>query len=105
MKMIKELSEMIEDELEGAEEYIEDAIKQHERDPELSAVLYEISTEEMRHINMLHEQVARLIQRYRKEHGEPPAAMQAVYDHLHERHVEHATKIKLMQSHYRESMK
>ena len=53
---------------------------------------------------MLHDQVSRLIAQYRKEHGEPPAAMSAVYDYLHERHIEEAAEIKAMQAHYRESM-
>lgn len=104
MEIIKKLSEMIEDELEGAENYIKCAIKHKESNPSLSKTFYEISTEEMRHVNLLHEQVAHLITQYRKEHGEPPAVMLAVYDYMHEKHIDHAAKIKAMQTQYRDSM-
>lgn len=104
MEIIKRISEMIDDELEGAEEYVKCALKHKEHHPELAKVFYEISTEEMRHVNMLHEQVSRLIQQHRKEHGEPPAPMMAVYDYLHERHIEESAEIKAMQAHFRETM-
>ena len=51
----------------------------------------------------MHDQVARIIQDHRKQHGEPPAAMQAVYDYVHEKHIDRAAKIKAMQSQYRSS--
>lgn len=101
MKLIKMLEDMIEEELEGAEHYAKEAVKLKEEQPELAKTFYEISTEEMRHVNMLHERVAAIIEGYRKEHGAPPAAMLAVYEYLHEKHIEHANKIKLYQNQYR----
>ena len=103
MKIIKELSEMIEDELEGAEEYAKMACYFKAEYPQLSKTLYEISTEEMRHMEMLHIEVVGLIEKHRKEHGEPPPAMLAVYDYLHKKNIEWANKIKLYQAQYRES--
>ena len=55
MKIIKALSEMIEDELKGAEHYVKCAIKNKVDNPALAETLYEISTQEMRHVNMLHD--------------------------------------------------
>ena len=101
MQIIKKLSDMIEDELEGAEEYIKCALKHKEEHPQLAKVFNEISTEEMRHVNLLHEQVAKIIQDYRKEHGDPPAPMLAVYDYLHEKHIDKAAKIRAMQMQFR----
>ncbi|MBR5202660.1 MAG: hypothetical protein IKW45_05295 [Clostridia bacterium] len=101
MKIIKELSEMIEDELEGAEEYAKAAVFYREEHPMLAKTLYDISTEEMRHVEMLHNEVVGFIEKHRKEHGEPPVAMKAVYDHLHERNIEWAKEIKLYQNEYR----
>lgn len=102
MKIIKELSEMIEEELDGAEQYAKMAVALREEHPSLSKAFYEISTDEMRHIEILHSEVTRLIENHRREHGEPPAAMMAVYEFLHGRHIEKANSIKMYQAHYRE---
>lgn len=101
MKIISELSEMITDELDGAKEYIETALHYKEEYPALAKVLYEISTEEMRHMEMLHAEVVNLIEKYRKERGEPPAAMLAVYEYLHKKNIEQATKIRMYQSQFK----
>jgi ferritin len=101
MKIIKELSEMIEEELEGAEHYIEKANHLKESNPSLARVFYEISLQEMNHVNLLHGEVVKLIEQHRKEHGEPPAAMLAVYDYLHEKHIKAANRIKMYQGQYR----
>lgn len=103
MKTIKMLSEMIEEELEGAEEYIRHALMLKERDASLAKTFFEISQQEMEHVNKLHTEVARLIEAYRKEHGEPPAAMLAVYDYLHEKHINKANEVKMLQEQYRKS--
>lgn len=102
MKIIKELSEMIEEELDGAEEYAKDAVKLREENPTLAKVFYEISSDEMRHVDMLHTEVARMIEAHRREHGAPPAPMLAVYEYLHERHIEKANTVRRYQAHYRE---
>lgn len=104
MKIIKDLVEMIEDELEGAEHYAKCAIKHKEDHPGLADTLYEISTQEMRHVNMLHEEVAKLIKAHREKHGEPPAAMLAVYNWQHEREIEKAKEVKILQAQYREGL-
>lgn len=101
MKIIKELSEMIEDELEGAEEYAKMAVMHREDNPTLAKTFYDISTDEMRHVNMLHDEVTRVIEAYKKEHGEPPAMMKAVYDYLHERHIAEANEVRMYQAQYR----
>lgn len=102
MKAIKELSAMIEEELEGAEHYVKTAMLYKIDMPGLADVMYEISTQEMRHVNLLHEEVVKLIKWHRENHGEPPAPMQAVYDWLHERQIEKSKEIKLLQNQYRE---
>ena len=101
MKIIKEISEMIEDELGGAKHYIEKALHCKDENPALARVFYEISLQEMNHVNMLHGEVTKIIEQHRKEHGEPPAPMMAVYNYLHEKHIDKANRIKVYQAQYR----
>lgn len=101
MKLIKELTERIEEEIDGAEEYVKEAIKLKLEHPSLAKTLYDISNQEMSHIEMLHAEVVKLIEEHRRMHGEPPAPMMAVYEYLHERHIDKVNTIKLLQAEYR----
>lgn len=102
MKLIKKISKMIEDEIEGAECYVKMALKHKEDRPELAKMFYSLSMDEMEHMSKLHGAVVEIIEEYRKEHGEPPAAMMAVYDYLHEKHISDAADVKTMQAMYKE---
>lgn len=102
MRIIQILSERIEEELDDSFEYISMAIQYKEEFPQVAKTFYELSMEEMRHMEMLHIEVAALIKKHREEHGEPPAAMMAVYEFLHKKGIEKAAKIKLLQNHFRE---
>lgn len=101
MKLIEKLSEMIEEEIEDAEKYAKCALKYKDTDSALAKTFYDLSTDEMRHMNLLHDEVARIITQYRKEKGEPPAAMLAVYDYLHGKQIEKAKEVKDYQAMYR----
>jgi rubrerythrin len=101
MKIIKELSEMIEEELEDAEKYSKHALKFRDSEPTLAKTFYDLSMDEMKHMNLLHEEVKKIIEKHRKEHGEPPEPMMAVYEYLHQKHIDKAAHIKVLQAEYR----
>ena len=101
MQIIKTLSCKIEDELEDAENYAKLANELKDERPGLAKTLYTISTQEMEHMKILHEAVTQIIDEYREEKGDPPAAMQAVYDYLHARHIDRAREVKSMQALFR----
>ena len=102
MKIIKKLSERIEDEVCDSKNYAKWAIELKDEHRNLADVLYSISLDEMKHAYALHDEVVDLIDEYRKEHGEPPADMQAVYDYLHERQIEKAEEARRYQQMYKE---
>lgn len=101
MKQIKKLSEMIEEELDGAEEYAKAALMHKSDNPNLAKTFYDIANEEMRHVDMLHGEVVRMIENHKREHGAPPMAMQAVYDYLHERQIEEAKEVRMYLAEFR----
>lgn len=100
MKLIKKMSKMIEDEIEGAECYVKTALKLKDERPELAKMFYSLSLDEMEHMSKLHNVVVDVIAQYRKE-GEPPAAMMAVYEYLHNKHIDYAAEVKAMQEMFR----
>ena len=72
-----------------------------EEDPDAADLFYELSTEEMGHMERLHDAVVEKIKEYREEHGEPPKGMLAVYNWIHEEQTEDAMRIKVKQGMYK----
>lgn len=102
MKLIEKLCEMVDEEIDDAEKYAKCAIKYKEERPALAKTFYDLSTDELRHMKLLHGEAVAVIENYRKEKGEPPAEMLAVYNYLHEKQTEHASSVKVLQEMYRE---
>ena len=100
MKIIKVVTEKIQDEIKDAKEYAEMAVEYKESYPELAKVFYNLSTQEMEHMNMLHKQVTEIIRKYRETDGEPPSDMLAVYNYLHKKQIDGAMEVKVLQSMY-----
>jgi len=98
MTLIKRLCEMIDDELEGAENYAKAALELKDSHPDLARALYSLSQQEMEHMGILHNHVVNIINEYKKTKGEPPAAMMAVYDYVHEKQIDEAAEIKNLQA-------
>ena len=97
MNVIKCLADKIEDELKDASEYVDLAMKWRNEYLETAELFYKLSTEEMGHMEQLHQAVQDIITEYRQKNGEPPKDMMVLYNYLHEKHIETATQIKVKQ--------
>ena len=102
MKLIEKVSSMIEDEIDGAECYAMTALTYKAEYPEMSRIMYNLSMAELQHMEDLHAVVVTLIDDYRKDHGEPPAKMLAIYEYMHERHIKDAANVRALQTAYRQ---
>ena len=49
----------------------------------------------------LHSEVVKIIDEYRKENGEPPATMSALWDFAHKIIMEEADDVKILQEYYK----
>ena len=101
MLIIKKLCKMIKEEIHDAEKYANCALKYKDEDKTLAETFYTLSTNELQHMDLLHAQVVRLINDYRAKKGEPPEAMQAVYDYVHEEQMDDVKEIKVLLSMYK----
>lgn len=101
MKIIKTLTEMIEEELDGAKEYAKLALEHKADNPSLANTFHEIATQEMRHVDMLHNEVVSIIKKRRESHGEPPAHMMAIYEWEHKKQIEHSAEVHRLMDMYR----
>ena len=102
MKIIEKISEFIDDEICGVKDYAKMAIELKSDYPMIAETFYDMSKDEAKHMNLLHEMVVKIIAKYREENGEPPADMLAVYDYLHKKQIEKALEVKSLQAMYKE---
>ena len=100
MEIIKCVSEDIETTMDLAEENIKKAIMYKNDYPSVAKSYYNKSIVLMDSIKPQHDSVVALIESYRKEKGEPPAPMMAIYNYMHERHITKAAAIKNLQDMY-----
>jgi rubrerythrin len=103
MKLIQNLQELIEEEIHDVKKYAKMAAELKAEYPSLAQALYTISTQEDSHQAAIHAEVVKIIQEYRRTHGEPPANMMAVYDYLHKQSIDRLAEARRYQEVYKTS--
>ena len=101
MLIIKNLCKMIKEEICDAEKYANCALKYKDEDRTLAETFYTLANNELQHMDMLHTHVTPLISDYRTKKGEPPEAMQAIYDYVHEEEIESVREVRMLLSMYK----
>lgn len=102
MKIIRLISDYIEEEIGDARKYASKALELKYEYPDTSKLLYTLSTEELDHASRLHKVIVGLIDTYRQTKGEPPKEMMFVYDYLHKKQIDATAEVKNLQTMYRE---
>ena len=103
MKLIRDLDEAISDEISDIRKYARWATELKAEHPALAQVLYNISVQEDGHQAALHNEVVKLIEEHRRNHGEPPATMKAVYDYLHQKSIDDLADARMYQEIYKKA--
>ena len=102
MKEIQVLEDLISEEMENSNKYMDLAMEYKESCPEMAKAFYDLSVSGNGRKDTLHAQVVKKIEKYRQEHGEPPAPMMAVYDYLHKKEMAKAANLKIKQDMWRQ---
>lgn len=103
MKLIQRLEELIDEEIGDVKKYAKMASELKAEHPALAQALYNISTQEDAHQAVIHGEVVKIIQEYRKTKGEPPATMMAVYEYMHRQAIDKLAEARRYQEVYKTS--
>ena len=101
MKLIRDLEEMIEDEIHDIKKYAKMAAKVKDEHPGLAQTLYNISVQEDAHHAALHNEGTKIVEEHRRTHGAPPPEMLAVYEFMHNRHIDKLAEARKYQDIYK----
>lgn len=101
MIIIKKISRLIKKEICAAEEYARCALEYKNEDKILADAFCILAEEKLKHMNSLHDQVTRIIAAYRKDKGDPPEGMQAIYDYIHQEQIDNVKEVKILLDMYK----
>lgn len=104
MKIIQTLTDLIDEEIHDGKKYVKLALEYKDKDMAMAEMFYNLSLEEMKHMNTLHNAVVKTINAIKEEKKDNPKleGMQVIYDLLHERFINHAKEVQVLQGMYRE---
>lgn len=97
MELVKRLSSMIEEEIDGACAYIKCAIAYKEDNKELADVLYSISLDEIKHTDMLNAALDKVVRYYEQTQSEEYDGLMMLYDYLQDKYLDQSVKVKVLQ--------
>ena len=92
------LADMMVDELGDAQEYVREALRWKDTCPDAAALFFELSKEEVRHSDRLHEMAVREMDRARN--AATPEAL-ARYNAKHNKWIDKAEKVLTLQKLYK----
>ena len=104
MKIIKKLCDLIDEEIHDGKKYAKLALAYKDDDVALAEMFFNLSLEEMKHRQTLHNAVVKAINKIKIEKADNPKleGMQTIYDLLHERSINKAKEVQILQNMYRE---
>lgn len=95
MRLIKHLSEQIEDEVCGAIEYAKDALEYKFSRPQLAELYYKLANVELNHVNELHEAVVKITGEAKEKKVEVPNFMVEKWEEKHRKMIEKMAEAKI----------
>lgn len=101
MRVIKKLTELIDEELCDAEKYAKLALQYKEEYPDVAEMFNSLSGEELKHMGILHNAVTRLISQV-KTNDTRTEGMKMAHEILHERAIEKEKSVRMLQAMFRE---
>lgn len=102
MRLIKHLSEQIEDEICGVIEYAKDALEYKSTRPQLADTYYKLAVTENNHVTMLHDAVVKIVEEAQNKNVEIPPFMLNKWESKHRKMIEKMAEAKVYLSMYKQ---
>lgn len=102
MRLIKHLSEQIEDEVCGVIEYAKDALEYKSTRPQLADMYYKLAVTENNHVTMLHDAVVKIVEEAQNKNVEVPQFMLNKWEAKHRKMIEKMAEAKVYLSMYKQ---
>lgn len=96
MREIKELSDEMKEELEGAKCYAKLYVNYKSSNPSLAKKYYEMANDELKHANYLHEMAVEKINKVKEENLSFPEYMEMIWKDKHDAYIDEMANIKVI---------
>lgn len=101
MKRISTRLEQMDDELDGAREYVQCALHLKDEDKELADVYASLARTELDHYQKLYNQMTRVMTNCRSEHGDLSPELQEFYDWQRTKTLDCMAEVKVLVDSYK----